>query len=93
MFIKRPKFDQILLFLMVGVKFEDLSLCSLRYAIVQTGSRSDSDSESRRQDEEMTPVKRLTPTVWTDPPEPATTIRTCTVKQKTFFVPMLGIGI
>ena len=35
---------------------------------------------------------KLTPTVWTDPPEPATTIRTCIVKQRTFFAPTLGIG-
>jgi hypothetical protein len=35
--------------------------------------------------EETIPVNRLIPTVCTDPPEPATTTRTCTVKQRTFF--------
>ena len=53
---------------------------------------SGSDSEIRRQDEEIIPVNRLTPTVWADLPEPATTIRTFTVKQRTFFAPTLGIG-
>jgi len=55
--------------------------------IVQADSGSDSDSESRNKNEEIIPVNRLTPTVCTNPPEPATTIRTCTVKQRTFFVP------
>ena len=47
---------------------------------VQAGSGS--DSESRRQKEEMIPVNRLTQTVWAEPPEPATTIRTATVKDE-----------
>jgi hypothetical protein len=47
--------------------------------IVQADSGSDSDSESRNKNEEIIPVKRLTPTVCTEPPEPATTIRTYTV--------------
>jgi hypothetical protein len=55
--------------------------------IVQTDSGSDSDSESWNKNEEIIPVNRLTPTVFTDPPEPATTIHICTVKQRTFFVP------
>jgi hypothetical protein len=55
--------------------------------IVQTDSGSDSDSESRDKNEEIIPVNRLTPTVCTDPPEPATTIHTCTVKQRTLFAP------
>jgi hypothetical protein len=45
------------------------------------------DSESRNKNEEIIPVHRLTPTVCTDPPAPATTTRTCTVKQRTFFTP------
>ena len=61
--------------------------------IVQADSGSDADSESRNKNEEIIPVNRLTPTVCTDPPEPATTIRTCTVKQRTFFAPSLGIGV
>ena len=43
--------------------------------------------------EEIIRVSRLTPTACIDPPESATTIRTCTVKQRTFFAPILGIGI
>jgi len=54
---------------------------------VQADSGSDSDSESRNKNEEIIPVNRLTPTVCTDPPEPATTIRTCTDKQWSFFAP------
>ena len=53
--------------------------------IVQADSGSDSDSESRNNNEEIIPVNRLTPTVCTDLPEPATTIRTCSVKQRTFY--------
>jgi hypothetical protein len=53
--------------------------------IVQADSGSDSDSESLNKKEEIIPVNCLTLTVCTDPPEPATTIRTCTVKQRTFF--------
>jgi hypothetical protein len=52
------------------------------YRIVQADSGSDSDSEDRNKNEEIIPVNRLTPTVCTDPPEPATT-----VKQWTFFSP------
>jgi hypothetical protein len=48
-------------------------------------SDSDSDSESRNKNEEIIPVNRLTQTVCTDPRVPATTIRTRTVKQRTFF--------
>jgi hypothetical protein len=55
---------------------------------VQADSGSDSDSESRNKNEEIIPVNCVTPTVCTDPPEPATTIRTCTVKQRTFFAPV-----
>ena len=57
--------------------------------IVQADSFSDSDSESRNRNEEIIPVNRLTQTVCTDPPAPATTIlvRTRTVKQRTFFAP------
>ena len=47
----------------------------------------------RNYNEEIIPVNRLTPTVFTDPPEPATTIRTSTGKQRTFFAPTLGIGV
>jgi hypothetical protein len=54
---------------------------------VQADSGSDSDSENRNKNEEIIPVNRLTPTVCTDPPEPATTIRIWTVKQRTFFAP------
>jgi hypothetical protein len=60
--------------------------------IGQADSGSDSDSESRTKNE-IIPVNRPTPTVCTEPPEPATTIRTCTVKQRTFFAPTLGIGV
>ena len=66
-------------------------LHSLRHKgthIVQADSGSDSDSESRNKNEEITPVNLLTPTVCTEPSEPATTIRTCTVKQRTFFAPV-----
>jgi hypothetical protein len=55
--------------------------------VVQADSGSDSDSDSRNKNEEIIPVKRLTPTVCTDPPEPGPTISTCTVKQRTFFAP------
>jgi hypothetical protein len=55
--------------------------------IVQADSVSDSDSESRNRNEEIIPVNRLTPTVCTDPPAPATTMRTRTVKQRSFFAP------
>ena len=55
--------------------------------IVRADSGSDSDSESRNKNEEIILVNRPTPTVCNDPPEPATTIRTYTVKQRTFFVP------
>jgi len=54
---------------------------------------SGSDSESRNKNEEIIPVNLLTPTVCTGPLEPATTIRTCTVKQRTFSAPTLGIGV
>jgi hypothetical protein len=53
--------------------------------IVQADSVSDSDSESRNKNEEIIPVNRLTQTVCTDPPAPANSIRTRTVKQRTFF--------
>jgi hypothetical protein len=55
--------------------------------IVQADSISDSNSESRNKNEEIIPVNRPTQTVCTDPPAPATTIRTSTVKQRTFFAP------
>jgi len=55
--------------------------------VVHADSGSDSDSESRNKNEEIIPVNRQTQTVCIDPPEPAITIRTCTVKQKTFFAP------
>jgi len=55
---------------------------------VQADSGSDSDSESRKKNEEIIPVNLLTQTVCNDPPEPATNIRTCTVKQRTFFAPV-----
>ena len=61
--------------------------------LVQADSGSDSDSESLNKNEEIIPVNRLTPTVCTDPLVPAATIRTCTVKQRTFFAPTLGIGV
>ena len=61
--------------------------------IMQADSGSDSDSDSRKKIEEIIPVNRLTLRVCTDPPEPATIIRTCTVKQMTFFAPTLGIGV
>jgi hypothetical protein len=61
--------------------------------IVQADSVSHSDSDSRNKNEEIIPVNRLTQTVCTDPPAPATTIRTRTDKQRTFFVPTLGIGV
>jgi hypothetical protein len=48
---------------------------------VQADSVSDSDSESRNKNEEIIPVNRLTQTVCTDPPAPATATRICTVKQ------------
>ena len=35
--------------------------------------RADSGSGNRRQNEEMIPVNRLTPTVWADPSQHATT--------------------
>ena len=54
---------------------------------VQADSVSDSDSKSRNKYEEIIPVNSLTQTVCTDPPAPATTIRTRTVKQRTFFAP------
>ena len=37
--------------------------------------------------EEIIPANRLTQTTCIDPPQPAATIRTCTDKQRTFFVP------
>jgi hypothetical protein len=43
---------------------------------VKADSGSDSDSESWNKNEEIIPVNRLTPTVCTDTPEPATIIRT-----------------
>jgi hypothetical protein len=55
--------------------------------IVQADSVSDSDSESRNNNEEIIPVNRLNQTVCTDRPAPATTIPTRTVKQRTFFAP------
>jgi len=61
--------------------------------IVQADSGSDSDSESWNKNEEIIPVNCLTPTVSTDLSEPAVTICTCTVKQRTFCVPTLGIGV
>ena len=61
--------------------------------IVQADSGSDSDSESQNKNDEIIPVNRLTPTVCTDPPESATTIHICTVKQRTFFAPTLGIRV
>ena len=48
---------------------------------------------TRNKNEEIIPVSRLSQTVWTYPPGPATSIRTCTVKQRTFFAPTLGIGV
>ena len=42
--------------------------------VMQADSGSDSVSEDRNKNEEIIPVNRLTPTVCTDPPEPATTI-------------------
>ena len=56
--------------------------------IVQADSGFDSNSESRDKNEEIIPLNRLTPTVCPTPPELATTIRTCTVKQRTFFAPV-----
>ena len=56
--------------------------------IVQADSGSHFDSESRNKNEEIIPVNRLTQSVCTDSPKPATTIRTCTVKQRTFFAPV-----
>ena len=50
--------------------------------LLQADLGFDSDSETRNKNEEIIPVNRLTPTVCTDPPEPATT-----VTQRTFFVP------
>jgi hypothetical protein len=61
--------------------------------VVQADSGSVSDSESRNKNEENIPVNRLTQTVFTDPPTPATTIRTRTDTQMTFFAPTLGIGV
>jgi hypothetical protein len=55
--------------------------------IVPADSGSDSDSENRSENEEIIPVNSLTPSVCADSPEAATTMRTCTVKQRTFFVP------
>jgi hypothetical protein len=55
--------------------------------IVQADLGSDSGSDSRTKNEEITPVNRLTLTACTDPPEPATTIRTYNVKQRRFFAP------
>jgi hypothetical protein len=49
--------------------------------IVQADSGFDSDSESRNINKEIIPENRLTPIVCTDPPVPATAIRTSTVKQ------------
>ena len=49
---------------------------------VQADSVSDSDSESRNKNEEIIPVNRLTQTACTDPPAPATTIRSRAVKQR-----------
>ena len=57
---------------------------------MQADSGSDSDSESRNKNEEIVPVNRLTPTVCTDLPEPATTIRTCAVN---LLAPEFGIQI
>ena len=54
---------------------------------MQADSVSDSDSENQNRNEEIIPVNRLTQTVCTDPPAPATTKRTRTVKQRTFFTP------
>jgi hypothetical protein len=55
--------------------------------VVQADSGSDFDSESQNKNEEIIPVNRLNPNVCTDLPEPATTIRTCNVKQRTFCAP------
>jgi hypothetical protein len=64
--------------------------------IVQADSGSDSDSESRNKNEEIIPVNRLTPTVCTDPPESATTIRTALLNKGHSLrrlAPTLGIGV
>ena len=50
-------------------------------------TRSDSRSQTVYRNDILIPVNRLTPTAQTDPPEPATTIRTFTVKQMTLFAP------
>ena len=50
--------------------------------MVQAESVSDSDSESQNRNEEIIPVNRLTQTVCTDSPAPATAIRIRTVKTK-----------
>jgi len=55
--------------------------------MVQAYSGPDSNSKSRNKNEEIVPVNRLNPTVCSDPPVPATTIRICTVKQRSFFAP------
>jgi hypothetical protein len=55
--------------------------------IVQAESVSDSNSEGRNRNEEIVPVNRLTQTVCTDQPAPATTTITLTDKQRTFFAP------
>jgi hypothetical protein len=72
-----------------------LTLChlSLRTRIVQADLVSDSDSESQNKNVEIIPVYRLTQTVCTDLPAPATTIRTHTVKQRTFFALTLAIRV
>jgi hypothetical protein len=64
-----------------------IKIVSIGTRIVQADSFSDSHSDSRNKKEENITVNRLTPTVCTDPPGPATAIRTCAVKQRTFFAP------
>jgi hypothetical protein len=62
----------------------------------QAHSVSHSDSESRNKNEEIIPVNRLTPTVCTDPPAPATTIRTALLNKGHSFrrlAQTVGIGV
>ena len=54
---------------------------------MQADSGSDSDSRTRNKNEEIILVNCLTQTVCTDLPEPATTVHTYTVKQRTYFAP------
>ena len=73
----------VLIFIMCAI------LCKSEVLIViLIESYSHNRSQAVYRNEEIIPANRLTPSVCTDPLQPATTIRTCTFKQRTFFTPI-----